>query len=121
MCPVMFIGFVGGDRSSESRETTTMCVIFQKDLDDKSCGLSISHVDIVAMEEKRANFVRLAESRVNRAIKELRLVGNLSNRSAYSFNDADVRKIFRTLQRELDQAKSRFTDSEGIHSGEFKL
>jgi hypothetical protein len=59
--------------------------------------------------DKRAKFVELAENRVNRAIKDLRLIGNLSNRSAYEFTEEDIRKIFRVLQRELDIAKGRFS------------
>jgi len=39
------------------------------------------------MKGKRENFVRLAEGRVNRALKDIRLIGNLSNRSAYSYSD----------------------------------
>lgn len=73
------------------------------------------------MDEKRANFVRLAEGRVNRALNDIRLIGNLSNRSAYSFTEEDVKKIFRALQRELEQARSRFGDSESAGSGDFKL
>ncbi len=61
------------------------------------------------MRDKRAKFVELAESRVNRAIKDLRLIGNLSNRSAYEFSDDDVKKMFRALQKELDGARSRFS------------
>lgn len=66
------------------------------------------------MRDKRAKFVELAESRVNRAIKDIRLIGNLSNRSAYAYTEDDIRKIFRAIQKELDGAKSRFggeTDS----------
>lgn len=59
--------------------------------------------------DKRAKFVELAEKRANRAIKDLRLIGNLSNRSAYEFTEEDIRKIFRALQRELDGAKGRFS------------
>ena len=44
------------------------------------------------MKGKRENFVRLAEGRVNRALKDIRLIGNLSNRSAYSYSDEDVKK-----------------------------
>ena len=71
---------------------------------------------------KRAKFVELAENRVNRAIKDLRLIGNLSNRSAYEFTEDDVRKIFRVLQRELDGAKKRFSsggksDADGFRIG----
>ncbi len=73
------------------------------------------------MQEKRDKFVRLAEQRVNRAMNDIRLIGNLSNRNAYSFTDEDVKKIFKALQKELDQAKSRFSDSDGGSSGDFKL
>lgn len=70
--------------------------------------------------EKRAKFVGLANKRVNRAIKDLRLIGNLSNRSAYTYTDDDVRKIVRALQRELDSVKARFGGGESGES-EFQL
>ena len=62
------------------------------------------------MRDKRAKFIELAESRVNRAIKDLRLIGNLSNKAAYAFGEDDVKKIFRALQKELDVARSRFSN-----------
>tara|TARA_Y100000815_G_C13275207_1_gene474649 strand:- start:816 stop:1037 length:222 start_codon:yes stop_codon:yes gene_type:complete len=73
------------------------------------------------MDKKRENFVRLAEQRVNRALKEIRLIGNLSNRSAYFSTDEDVKKIFRALQKELDTAKARFGDAESGSESLFKL
>lgn len=73
------------------------------------------------MEEKREKFVRLAEQRVNRALNDLRLIGNLSNRNAYTFTDDDVKKIFKTLQKELEQARSRFSEAESGSAGDFKL
>lgn len=73
------------------------------------------------MEDKRDKFVRLAEQRVNRALSDIRLIGNLSNRSAYNFTDEDVKKIFKVLQKELELAKSRFGDADGASSGDFKL
>ena len=73
------------------------------------------------MSQKRENFVRLAEARVNRALREIRLIGNLSNRSAYTYGDTDVRTIFKALQRELDIAKSRFTGDGGLGEKEFRL
>ncbi len=60
------------------------------------------------MRNKREKFVELAETRVNRAIKDLQLIGNLSNRGAYEYSPDDVKKIFRALQKELDTAKARF-------------
>jgi hypothetical protein len=70
--------------------------------------------------EKREKFVGLANKRVNRAIKDLRLIGNLANRSAYTYTDDDVRKIVRALQRELDSVKARFGGGESGNS-EFQL
>jgi hypothetical protein len=73
------------------------------------------------MSQKRENFVRLAEARVNRALREIRLIGNLSNRGAYEYADADVRQMFKALQRELDAAKARFTGDNGFGDKEFRL
>lgn len=72
--------------------------------------------------DKRAKFVELAEKRVNRTIRDFRLIGNLSNRSAYDFTEEDIRKIFRALQKELDSAKGRFSrggksDDDGFRIG----
>jgi hypothetical protein len=72
------------------------------------------------MSAKRTKFVELAEARVNRALKDLQLIGNLSNRSAYDFNDADVRKIFAALQKGMETAKARFGGGES-GGGEFRL
>ena len=73
------------------------------------------------MVDKKANFVRLAESRVRRALKDIHLIGNLSNRSAYAYTEEDVRKIFKALQREIDAAKARFKFDEVGGTKDFKL
>ena len=70
---------------------------------------------------KREKFVELAEARVTRAIRDIRLIGNLSNRSAYSYTEDDVRKIFRAIQREFELARAKFGgDSDGRDRG-FRL
>ena len=73
------------------------------------------------MRNKRQKFVDLAEARVNKALKDIQLIGNLSNRSAYEFEDADVRKIFGALQSGLNTAKARFSKESGESGGEFRL
>lgn len=73
------------------------------------------------MRNKRQKFIELAEARVNRAIKDIRLIGNLANRSAYEYGDEDTKKIFRALSREIETAKSRFTGDTGGKDGEFTL
>ena len=73
------------------------------------------------MRDKRQKFVNLAEARVNRAMKDMQLIGNLSNKAAYEFSEADVRKIFGALQKAMDSAKSRFTKDGEVAGGEFRL
>lgn len=73
------------------------------------------------MRDKRKKFVDLAEARVNRAIKDIRLIGNLANRNSYEYSEDDARKIVRALQKELDAAKSRFFGESGGKDSEFRL
>lgn len=73
------------------------------------------------MRDKRKKFIDLAESRVNRAIKDIRLIGNLANRAAYEYSDEDAKQIFRALQKELESAKSRFSGDSGGKDSEFRL
>lgn len=75
----------------------------------------------MSTRNKRAKFVELGTNRVNRAIKDLRLVGNLSNRSAYEYTEEDVKKILRALQRELDALRTRFADGGGGSDANFTL
>lgn len=73
------------------------------------------------MRDKRKKFVQLAEARVTKTIRDMRLIGNLSNRSAYEYSEDDTRKIFKALQRELDAAKAKFGGEGGSKETEFRL
>ena len=59
-------------------------------------------------KQKRENFVRLAEARTNKILEMVRLLGNLSNTSNYSYTKQDVDKIFNTIEKELGEAKRKF-------------
>jgi hypothetical protein len=72
-------------------------------------------------KEKRDRFVRLAVKRVNRAIRDLRLIGNLSNRSVYDYTDEDARKIVKALQKEVETVKARFSGPGEAGENEFSL
>ena len=72
-------------------------------------------------ENGRSKFVRLAEKRVNTAIKTIRLVGNLSNTNNYTYNDEDVITIFKTLERELRSAQQRFANEKRFKAHPFSL
>jgi uncharacterized protein YceH (UPF0502 family) len=73
------------------------------------------------MKQRRERFVRLAEARVSKAMKSIRVVGNLSNRSNYEYSDTDVKKIVKALQSELFALEARFQQSDKKSRPEFKL
>ena len=59
-------------------------------------------------EAKSERFVRLAEARVNKIIKMVRLLGNLSWSSNYEYTTDQVAQIFKALQTEFNTARRRF-------------
>jgi hypothetical protein len=71
--------------------------------------------------ERRRKFVELAENRVAKALKQIRLIGNLSNKGNYSYNSKDAEKIVGALNREVRAMKARFDDGGGSSEPEFKL
>lgn len=72
-------------------------------------------------ENDRAKFIELAEKRVTKAIKDIRLIGNLSNKGNYSYTDEDVRKIIRALDGEVKRLKQRFETQGSSEDILFKL
>lgn len=73
------------------------------------------------MKNKRERFVALAEKRVPRAIRELRLIGNLANTHNYAFTQADAQRILSALEQELKLLKGRFAAGQLKSQPEFKL
>jgi len=76
---------------------------------------------MAVLRDRNAKFIELANKRVNKTIKDIRLVGNLSNKSIYSYDDAQAKKIIRSLQRELDIIKAKFSGSDSANDDLFKL
>jgi hypothetical protein len=71
--------------------------------------------------DKRSKFVELAESRTVNAIRAIRVVGKLANKSHYEYTDADVKRIVQALTREIESLKRRLTDRGAKNEVEFKL
>ena len=63
------------------------------------------------MDERKKAFIKLAEIRVNNALKAMKLLGNLSNKSNYSYDESQVRKILLALDTELKSLKVKFQES----------
>jgi hypothetical protein len=49
------------------------------------------------------------------------VIGNLSNRSNYEYDDQDVKKIIKTLQDEVAKVKIKLEAKSGISKQQFKL
>ncbi len=72
-------------------------------------------------KSNREKFIELCEKRVIKAIKHIRLVGNLSNKTNYKYDDSDVQKVISALEKEIKGLKARF-DTKATGNGiDFKL
>jgi uncharacterized protein YeeX (DUF496 family) len=72
-------------------------------------------------EKDRMKFVNLANKRVNRALKTIQLIGNLSDRSNYDYTREDVEKIFQALRAELKRCEERFSSLSAKDNEAFRL
>lgn len=73
------------------------------------------------MSKNRDKFVELAQKRVTKAIKDLRLIGNLANKTNYSYTEDDTKKIFLTLENEVRNIKKKFDNNIRDENISFKL
>lgn len=71
-------------------------------------------------ETDREKFIRLANKRVNNAIKSMELIGNLANRTNYDYSNEDVEKIFSILNKELKNCRDKFNITK-LKKGKFSL
>jgi hypothetical protein len=74
-----------------------------------------------ANSAKHDKFKEIAEARTNRALEDIRRIGNLSNQQLYEWEDAEVRKIIKALKDAVSDIESRFTSPKGKAGARFKL
>lgn len=72
-------------------------------------------------DKKHEKFVQLAEKRVTRALESIRIIGNLANKSNYSYKEEDIKQILSALKFELDNLKTKFTSKSSSEKFQFKL
>lgn len=82
--------------------------------------LEQKHSEKVATD-KRKKFVQLAERQTINALRAIRVISKLGNKSAYEYDDADVRKIANALTKEIEALKARMSSTGGKEAIEFKL
>ena len=73
------------------------------------------------MKNREKKFIELAEKRMSRLIKQIRLVGNLANKSNYSYSDSQANKIIKTLNDEFNEVRQKFRINKNSKSSKFKL
>ncbi len=73
------------------------------------------------MRNKQTKFIDLAEKRVNNALKQIQLIGNLSNKRNYEYDESDYRKIFYAIDEEVKSMKRKFIDADSDSRAKFKL
>lgn len=66
-------------------------------------------------ESREERFRRVAEARVNKLIRMIRLLGNCSNRSVYAYTMQQVEQVFTRLQTELTRAHARYAGTARNH------
>jgi hypothetical protein len=70
---------------------------------------------------KREKFVELAESRTRNAIRAIRIIAKLGNKSAYDYSEADVKKIASALNKEVEALRARMSQTGGKDAIAFEL
>jgi hypothetical protein len=60
---------------------------------------------------RKEKFKILAERRVSRLLKDMKLISNLSNRSNYEYEDQDAKKIISAIETELKYLKMQFNQN----------
>ncbi len=58
--------------------------------------------------DRRQRFVELAEKRTEKALRQIRLIGNLADTSNYEYTESDVEKIMAVLRRAIDDCETRY-------------
>tara|TARA_B100000989_G_scaffold287095_1_gene256382 strand:+ start:1046 stop:1282 length:237 start_codon:yes stop_codon:yes gene_type:complete len=75
----------------------------------------------VIMDKKNKKFKELAIARVNKALTHIQLIGNLSNKQHYSYEDKDIKKIFSAIDNEVKIMKQKFSSGNGKNKDKFNF
>ena len=72
-------------------------------------------------KDKKENFRRIAETRTNKIIKDIELLGNLSNKYYYEYTPKQIDLIFNAIQDELDSQREKFVETSQSSKKKFRL
>lgn len=77
--------------------------------------------EVTTMVDKKERFEKVATARTQKIIDMVRLLGNCSNKSNYTYTPDQVEAIFSTIQREIDLAREKYKIQENKSEDKFKL
>lgn len=60
-------------------------------------------------QNSRERFLEVAEARTNSVLNRIRILGHCSNKQLYEYNPEEIHKIFRTIEKQLNQTKQKFS------------
>jgi len=61
-------------------------------------------------ETRKKRFKRVASRRTNNILRQIRILGNCSNKSSYSYTEEETKKIFSAIEGELRSVKAMFAN-----------
>lgn len=73
------------------------------------------------MNNKQANFKKIAENRTNKIIDMISSLGNFTNTSFYEYTDEQINAVFDAIQEELDKQRKKFENKPDRKKGRFEL
>jgi len=75
----------------------------------------------INMSKKNDKFKQLAENRVRKVLKLLKLIGNLANKTHYEYSKEESKKIIQTLNTEIKNIQAKFASKNSSDDNDFKL
>ncbi len=73
------------------------------------------------MNNKQANFKKIAENRTNKIIDMIASLGNLSNTSYYEYTEEQIERIFEAIEQELKKQKKALMPKKDGKKKRFEL
>lgn len=62
------------------------------------------------MSTNRERFLRLSKARLEKTIKQIELISNLSDKTNYSYHDDEIEEMFAQIDQAVNQAKQKFKE-----------
>lgn len=99
------------------KHASNVGVILNKTGEDAGI-VAVGQEGIFQAEKKDDPFVRLAEIRVNKTLKNIHMIGNLSNRNNYKYTPEQAERVIQALEDAVAEVRKAF---DGKQIKQFKL